>query len=117
MTSIADLVLEAREALDRVWFIQRIKFFDRTDETISLRLYIRDDLFIQAFGGQLTQSLYFALIEGNRRIFGIDCESGEWHVHPYKSPHEHAPYSVGLEPKPLLKFLSIIEKLLIEEDV
>ena len=57
LTSIADLVLEAREALDRVWFIQRIKFFDRTDETISLRLYIRDDLFIQSFRGQLTHSL------------------------------------------------------------
>jgi len=100
LASIVDLVLEAREALDRVWFIQRIQFFDRTDETVSVRLYIRDDLFIQAFEGQATHSLYFALIEGNRRIFGIDYESGKWHIHPYHSPHEHAPYSDGLKPKP-----------------
>jgi len=115
--SIEDLTLEAQEGLDRFWFIQRIRFFNRTDETIATRLYIRDDLFIQAFKGQLTQSLYLALIDGNRRIFGIDYESGEWHVHPYESPHKHEPYPEGLEARPLMKFLSIIETLLIEQDL
>lgn len=82
MSDLEDLAFEAREALDRFWFIQQIQFLDRTDDTISIRLLIRDDLFIQAFAGKLTNSLYFALIDKNYRIFGIDRESDHWHIHP-----------------------------------
>ena len=69
----ADLLLaEAQEALGKVWFLQSLEVSDRTDLTLSLRLYIRHDLFVQVFLGELTGSLYFALTEGNHRIFGTD---------------------------------------------
>jgi len=112
-----DLLVEAQEALDRLWFLQSLQVVERTDGTISLRLYIRQDVFVQAFLGEITGSLYFALIEGSRRIFGIDRESGEWHMHPFESPHEHRPFPEGLDPRPLLKFLTWVERLLLEQDL
>lgn len=56
------LLAESREALDKVWFLQSLEVSDRTDATLSFRLYIRHDLFVQVFLGELTDSLYFALI-------------------------------------------------------
>jgi hypothetical protein len=86
MYSISDLYAEAREAEERVWFVQSIQSVDRTDHTISLRLNIRYNLFVHVFLGELTGSLYFALVERGQRIFGVDLESGDWHIHPYDRP-------------------------------
>lgn len=112
-----DLLAEVQEALDKLWFLQSLQVVERTDRTISLRLYIRQDIFVQAFLGEISGSLYFALIEGSQRIFGIDREGGEWHIHPFESPHEHRPFPEGLDPKPLLKFLAKVEQLLLEQDL
>lgn len=78
---LEELRREAEEALARVWFIESIEEIERTDITLSLRLYIRPRLFVQVFHGAKSGSLYVALIEGGRRIYGIDREAGEWHVH------------------------------------
>jgi hypothetical protein len=117
MYTIDDLYGEALEAVDRVWFVQSMKTVERTDVTISFRLSIRPDLFVHVMLGDLTGSLYFALIERGQRIFGIDRRAGEWHAHPYDAPHQHAPFPEGLEPKPLLSFLSRVEDILIEHDL
>jgi len=57
------------------------------------------------------------LIEAKQRIFGIDKESGQWHIHPYENPHKHEHSDEGLEPKPLFSFLSKVEKLIFEYDL
>jgi len=115
--SADDLRLEAGEALSRVWFVQALEEIERTDLTLSLRLHIRPGLFVQAFLGEWSGSLYLALVEGGRRIFGIDREAGEWHIHPYEAPHTHKPLPESLEPKPLLKFLARVEDLLLQHDL
>jgi hypothetical protein len=117
MYTIDDLYAEALEAVHRVWFVQSVKSVDRTDSTISIRLIIGPDLFVHVLLGELTGSLYFALIERGQRIFGIDRHSGEWHMHPYDIPHQHVTFPEGLEPKPLLSFLSRVEDLLIQNDL
>jgi hypothetical protein len=89
----------------------------RTDHTLSLRLYIRNDLFIQVFLGETSGSLYLALIERERRIFGVDREAGEWHIHPYDTPDQHQNLPEALEPKPLLKFIARVETLLLDHDL
>ena len=111
------LLSEAREACHEIWFVQSLELNARTDYTLSLRLHIRPGLFVQAFAGEITNSLYFALIEGNQRIYGIDRESGYWHLHPLKAPHSHEPFDEGLGPKPLLSFLSKVEKLLVDNEL
>lgn len=77
MYNKADLQWEAQKALDSVWFVQRLEEIERTDLTLTLRLYVRPDLFVQAFLGEQSGSLYFALIESSRRVFGIDREAGD----------------------------------------
>jgi hypothetical protein len=56
---------------------------------------------VHAFLGEMTDSLYFALIEGNQRIFGIDHVGGggHWHLHSFETPHKHEPFDEGLGPK------------------
>jgi len=117
MRTTDDLRLEAEEALESVWLVQALEEAERTDTALSLRLHIRPDLFVQAFLGEWSGSLYFALIEGGRRIFGIDREADEWHVHPYEAPHTHELLLEGLGPKPLLKFLARVEDLLLQHDL
>lgn len=117
MYNIDDLHAEALDAVEKVWFVQSMQTVERTDPTISFRLSIRPDLFVHVLLGELTGSLYFALIERGQRIFGIDRHAGEWHVHPYDAPHQHVPLREGLEPKPLLSFLSRVEDLLMEHDL
>jgi len=115
--SAADLRLEAQEALERVWFVQSLEETERTDLTLSLRLHIRPTLFVQAFLSEWSGSIYFALIEGGRRIFGIDREGGEWHLHLYDAPDKHEPLPEGLGPSPLLEFLARVEDLLLQYDL
>lgn len=108
---------EAEEALEKVWFIGALEDIERTDITLSIRLHIRPGLFVQVFLGTKSGSLYLALIEGERRLFGIDRETGEWHFHPYDAVERHEPLPQGLEPKPLLKFLARVEDLLLRHDL
>ena len=117
MSSTIELRLEAQEALERVWFVQSLEEIERTDLTLSLRLHIRPALFVQAFLGEASGSIYLALIEGGRRIFGIDRDGGEWHLHPCDNPDKHEPLPEGLEPRPLLRFLAQVENLLLQYDL
>ena len=117
MYSAADLRLEAQEALERVWFVQLLEETERTDRTLSLRLHIRPTLFVQAFLSEWSGSVYLTLIEGGRRIFGVDREGGEWHLHLYDAPDRHEPLPEGLGPRPLLEFLARVEDLLLQYDL
>lgn len=117
MKTTAELLTEAEEALRQVWFVQSLEQMERTDPTLSLRLHIRPGLFVQAFLGELTGRIYFSLIESGRRIFGIDCEAGEWHRHPYDAPEQHEPIPEGMGPRPLFTFLAEVEELLLEHEL
>jgi hypothetical protein len=58
-----------------------------------------------------------ALIERGQRLFGIDREGGEWHLHPYGAVEKHVPLAEGLQPKPVLTFLARAEQLLVEHEL
>lgn len=117
MINTQELLSEAHDALHKVWFVQSLEILDRTDQTLSIRLVINSNLFVQAFFGEISRSLYFALISGRQRIFGIDRVAGAWHVHPFDAPNTHQVFVESVEPKSLLKFLSKVEALLMEHDL
>ncbi len=110
-------LFEAEAAHEKLWFVQSLEVCERTDSTLALRLNIRPGLFVHAFIGEMTGSIYFALIEGNQRIFGIDRETNHWHLHPFERPHKHEHCEPGLGPKPLLAFMSKVEKVLVENNL
>lgn len=117
MSDLFDLRREAEDALDKVWFVRSLEEIERTDITLSLRLHIRRGLFVQIFYGERSSTLYMALIEGGRRVFGIDREGHEWHMHSYEATERHEPLTGGLEPRPVLKFLARVEELMLEKDL
>ena len=114
---MVELQQEAEEAFRKIWFIQSLVEEERTNISLSLRLNIRQDLFVQVFMGVLTNVLYLSLIKNEQRIFGIDKENGSWHRHPYHNPALHEPLTEGLEPRPLFTFLSRVEQLIWEHDL
>lgn len=63
MYKTSELLAAAQEAYQKVWFVQSLDVFERTDQTLSIRLTIKTGLFIQAFIGEITGSLY---MEGGR---------------------------------------------------
>lgn len=49
MCDVNSLLAESQEALDKTWFLQSLEVSDRTDLTLSLRLYIRQWSFCASF--------------------------------------------------------------------
>ncbi len=112
-----DLQTEAFDALDEFWFVQSIQNIESTGYHFALRLYIAPGMFVQGFLGKQSGSLYFALIKNDQRIFGIDREDDEWHMHPYGESDRHESLPQGLEPKPLLRFLARVEQLIVNTNI
>ena len=57
-------------------------------DKVSLRLVIKDALFIDIYFNALNGRFDFTLINNSRRIFGYD-NLKSWHFHPYKNPDAH----------------------------
>lgn len=58
-----------------------------------------------------------AVIEGGRRIYGIDQDRYGWHMHPYGDVERHEPLPEGLTPRPILTFLARVEELLLQKEI
>jgi hypothetical protein len=56
---------------------------------IRLRAYLVDESFLDAFFNEVTGKTAFALIKGEKRIFGADNTGGNWHWHPFDDPDRH----------------------------
>ena len=91
---LLELRHEAEEASESLWFIGALEEIERTDITLSMRLPIRPMLFVQVSSAK-SGSPYLALIDGESRLFGIDRQSGEWHLHPYDAVERHDPLPRG----------------------
>jgi hypothetical protein len=115
--TIDDFVNEAVLAGERFWFIRDFKQMERTDATVTFRLEIEHDLFVQLFCSQRSGRLSFALVGNTGRLYGRDREYGRWHLHPFGKPQEHVDNPEGMSDQPISQFLSEVEKLLIEHDL
>ncbi len=108
---------EAEEAAQRAWFVQTIEDRSRSDNTLSLRLVIHPGLFIQIFFGERSGSLYMALVDGKQRIFGVDREMGQWHVHPLHATEKHEALTDEYHQRPIWRFLRAVEDLILDHDL
>ncbi|MDY7080704.1 MAG: hypothetical protein SXV54_27805 [Chloroflexota bacterium] len=65
----------------------------------SGRAHVSEELFVRFHFNAVTGTIAFALIEEQRRIWGIDYDNRRgWHLHPADDPAEHvqiAPLSVS----------------------
>lgn len=62
---------------------------DRTDNIVSLKLNMDNQIFIQIYGNSLKNKINMALVFTNRRLFGYDSLGGRCHLHPFEAPDDH----------------------------
>jgi len=62
---------------------------DRTDNTVSLKLVIDAEIFIQVYSNTRKDKLNLTLVFKKRRLYGYDSEGGKYHCHPIENPDEH----------------------------
>jgi len=84
---INKIVEEASEVADK--YNLKLVEIDRTDDIISLKLLIDNDLFIQIYGNTEKDKLNLALVLKQRRLYGYDSEGGKYHCHPFDNPEGH----------------------------
>jgi len=72
---------------------------------IRIRAILVDSSFIEAFFNEATNKTAYALVKGNKRIFGADNTHG-WHWHPFAAPDTHIP---APEPISFIQFLQEVE--------
>jgi len=61
-----------------------------TPTAINLRVEVTTDGFIDAFYNEQTDTIVYALIQDDQRVFGAD-NTGGWHIHPFDNPADHQP--------------------------
>ena len=72
--NVAEFEREARAALVKFPFLKRMEIVDIHREAIKLRLYAKENLFVQAYFNSATGTKNFVAILSNERIFGRDCD-------------------------------------------
>lgn len=54
------------------------------------RVLLEESRFLQVYFNERTGTMAFALLEEEKRIWGVDYDDLRgWHVHPVSSPEEH----------------------------
>jgi hypothetical protein len=115
--TIEEVLIEAREAQERYWFVQSLVVVERTALTLTLHLLIGSTLFIQVFYSQRSDRFSLALVGPSGRLYGRDCEHGIWHRHPFGYTDLHELTPEGLSPQPIMQFMAEVEDLLIEHEL
>lgn len=108
---INQFILKLLENLSRLSFVEKIDF--QTEVFIVKgRVALLKHRFLQVYFNEITGTQAFALIEGKRRIWGIDFDSQrDWHIHPIENPDSHI-QTHPLDIEEILKHLSEVWDLL-----
>jgi hypothetical protein len=77
------------------------------------RAYISDDKFLSFYFNEHTGTLAFALIEKEKRIWGIDRDNLRgWYLHPMDKPEEH----IIIGPLTVAEIIAQLAKTLSSQD-
>jgi hypothetical protein len=73
--------------------------------------HVREELFVHFYFNEVTGTIAFALIEKQRRIWGIDHDNRRgWHLHPVENPASH----VRINPLSLSDIVGRLQDVLLE---
>lgn len=84
---INKIIEEANAVADK--YNLKLVEIDKTDNVISLKLVVDNELFIQIYGNVEKDKLSLTLVFKQRRLYGYDSEGGKYHCHPFDSPDRH----------------------------
>lgn len=75
---------------------------------VSGRAFVDPELFLAFYYNQATATQTFALIKAGNRVWGIDCDTRGWHLHPATNPTDHT----NLEPQDIPTIFGILRQVL-----
>lgn len=77
------------EALSKLDFVENVDF--KTDVFVLRgKVFLDKEQFLQIYVNDRTGTIAFALVEKDKRIWGIDFDSLRgWHLHPMDNPDGH----------------------------
>lgn len=107
-----ELEQQARAVAGEFSFIAAIVTSLRTPATLTMRFQITEHCFIQLYGNTRKGLFSYTLMLAGGRIFGRDCEGGQWHRHPFESPDSHDETDEGRKPVTFREFLVEVESIL-----
>jgi len=86
---IRDFLMELLPSLARLELVRDIDL--RVESvTVSGRIFLEGSAFLEIYYNEVTGTIAFALIEGGRRVWGIDRDNIRgWHRHPPSEPSSH----------------------------
>jgi len=86
------LLYELQRACNRSPVVSHIEERVVDADILSVRVHLTfAHTFINVFYNVTTGKTAFALVEGDRRLYGVDNAKMGWHRHPFDDPDQHVP--------------------------
>ena len=108
---INQFLLFLLSSLSTVEFVEKVDFQTEVF-VLKGRVILKKNRFLQVYFNELTGTTAFALIEQEKRIWGIDCDNMRgWHLHPLDNSEGHrniAPMDIGEIVRALTDVWSVI---------
>lgn len=103
-------------ARDRAYFTQLV-ITDQSQSMLKARLYLSPNLFVQVYRNDRFNTTNLVLVHNDRRVFGRDQLSGQWHRHAANDPAAHDYSEEGRRSVILTEFLDEVETVLASLDL
>jgi hypothetical protein len=107
------------EALEKaaLKYICKLRILAKTDNAVKARIEISDNIYIQFYFHQISETTNYVLIGWNNRLYGRDCIGGSWHRHPLHDPNLHDTTEDGVKKVTPEDFLDEVFEILLKEKI
>jgi len=98
-----------QQLLEELSQLPFVKNLDLNTEVFVVkgRIFLENNFFLQVYFNARTETIAFALIKEEKRVWGIDFDSIRgWHLHPVENPDDH----VIIEPKTIREIIVHLTK-------
>lgn len=86
---VGQFLLLLLKGLSELEFVEKVDI-DTEVFVLKCRAILKENRFLQVYFNELTGTTSFALIEKDKRIWGVDCDNMRgWHLHPLDNPETH----------------------------
>lgn len=86
---VSQFLVSLLHALSTLDFVKKVDFQTEVF-VLKGRVILEKNRFLQVYFNEITKTIAFALIEDDKRIWGIDFDNTRgWHLHPLGNSEEH----------------------------
>lgn len=104
--TLAGFIETVRSACDQSDLVVSYDVRILDNAILKIRVFLTIEAFIDVYFNPVNRNCSYALVHGNRRIYGADNAFVGWHLHPFESPDEHR----LCEQVPFGEFLTAVEQ-------